>query len=60
MVILGFAKLGPRVYFNMRNKFHLLLKLITYCLNGIVEIAGKFIIYRVHNVFLGNLKIRDI
>ena len=59
MVILGCTKLGPRVYFNKRNKFYILLTLITYCLNGIVEISSKFIIYRVHNVFLGNLKIRD-
>ena len=60
MVILGFTKLEPRVSFNNRNKSYLLLALITYCLNGIVEISSKFIIYRVHNVFLGNLKIRDI
>jgi len=55
-----FTKLGPRVYINKQNKFYILLTLITYCLNGIVEIASEFIIYRVHNVFLGNLKIRDI
>ena len=59
MVILGFTKLGPRVYFNTRKKV-LFITFITYCLNGIVEISSKFIIYRVYNVFLGNLLIRDM
>ena len=29
----------------------------TYCLNGVMEISGEFIIHRVHDINFGNLEV---